>query len=52
MYVVMIETTRGSEDGFTIRYFKQGKSYDVADMLARALISAGQAMEFRLSQKF
>lgn len=41
----MLETRRGSEDGFVVRRFLRGHSYDLADTLARALIRAGYAAE-------
>lgn len=45
MQITMLETRRGSEDGFTVKQFEQGKSYDVSDMLARRFIRSGSAIE-------
>jgi hypothetical protein len=45
MLIQMLETRRGSEDGFAVRCFQQGQCYDMADTLARALINAGFAIE-------
>lgn len=43
MHILMLETRRGSEDGFVIRRFYRGAHYDVADTLARAFIREGWA---------
>jgi len=45
MNIFMLETRRGSEDGFAVRCFEAGSNYDVADTLARAFISKGWAIE-------
>lgn len=43
MQVTMKETRRGSEDGFTVRCYEQGETYDIADGLARAFLRDGSA---------
>lgn len=43
MRVRMLETRRGTEDGFVVRRFEQGIVYDLADCLARRFIAAGRA---------
>ncbi len=43
MRVLMLETRRGSEDGFAVRRFHKGCCYDIADSLARAFLRAGWA---------
>jgi hypothetical protein len=45
MLIRMLETRRGSEDGFIVRCFEKHHCYDVADMLARSMIRAGWAAE-------
>lgn len=44
MRILMLETRRGSEDGFVVRRFCRGLSYEVADTLARAFIRAEWAV--------
>jgi len=41
----MLETRRGSEDGFAVLRFEKGRRYEVAESLARAFIRCGWAME-------
>jgi hypothetical protein len=41
--IKMLETRRGSEDGFAVRRFEKGEAYDVADTLARSFLNAGWA---------
>jgi hypothetical protein len=43
MLITMLETRRGSEDGFTVRQFIRGQKYDVADALARRFLNCGWA---------
>lgn len=43
MRVRMLETRRGTEDGFAIRLFEQGREYEMGDFLARQWIAAGRA---------
>jgi len=50
MRIAMLETRRGSEDGFVVRRFEQGRIYDVADMLARTFIRAGWALEYETTR--
>src|SRR5688500_13257611 len=45
MNIQMLETRRGSEDGFAVRCFQKDACYYIADTLARAFISAGWAVE-------
>jgi hypothetical protein len=45
MRVRMLETRRGTEDGFTIRQYMRGMEYDMGDGLAYAFIAAGMAMK-------
>lgn len=44
----MLETRRGSEDGFVVRCFEKEQLYDVSDTLARAFIRSGWAIEDNL----
>lgn len=48
MVVVMRTTRLGSEDGHAVRIFETGKSYDIADTLARWFICNGWGTEARL----
>ena len=41
MLITMLETRRGSEDGFICRRFHKGITYFIADSLARAFLRAG-----------
>lgn len=43
MLIKMLETRRGSEDGFVVRRFMQGETYDVADSLAKRFLNDGWA---------
>jgi hypothetical protein len=43
MLVRMLESRRGTEDGFAVRWFECGRVYDLADCLARGFIAAGRA---------
>jgi hypothetical protein len=43
MRIKMLETRRGSEDGFTVRRFEEGEQYDVAEGLARQFLKDGWA---------
>lgn len=45
MQIRMLETRRGSEDGFRVRVYEQGEEYNLADGLARAFLAAGFAEE-------
>lgn len=45
MQIFMLQSRRGSEDGFSVRFFEAGLLYDVADTLARAFIQADWATE-------
>jgi hypothetical protein len=44
MLILMLETRRGSEDGFSVRRFLKDHFYDIADTLASAFINAGWAL--------
>ena len=39
----MLQTRRGSEDGFAVRVFYRGCNYDIADALACQFIRLGWA---------
>ena len=39
----MLETRKGTEDGFTIKEFYEGQNYDVREGLARSFFLAGYA---------
>lgn len=43
MLVRMLESRRGTEDGFVVCRFERGRVYDLADCLARGFIAAGRA---------
>lgn len=43
MKIKMLQTRRGSEDGFNVQRFEQGQSYDMADSLARQFLKEGWA---------
>lgn len=45
MRITFKETRRLSEDGFTVRRFEAGQTYEVADSAARAAIRNGWAFE-------
>lgn len=44
MKIKMLETRRGTEDGFTVRQFFAGEEYEVRDHLARSFFTAGFAV--------
>lgn len=43
MQILMKETRRGSEDGFAVKQYHKGESYDVAHTMGAAFINAGWA---------
>lgn len=43
MKIKMLATKPGSEDGFTIRDYVEGREYEVGDALAKTFIDAGEA---------
>lgn len=43
MRIRMLQTRRGCEDGYRLRCFIAGRTYDIADGLARAFLRAGHA---------
>lgn len=46
MRVRMLQTRRGTEDGFRVRQYKYGKVYEIKERLARSFIAAGYAVPF------
>lgn len=44
MLLTMLETRRGTEDGYTIRLYVRGETYNLGDTLAHAFLSAGFAI--------
>ncbi len=51
MRIRMLETRRGTEDGFTIKQYNSGEEYDVRDHLALAFLAAGFAIPIKKSKK-
>jgi hypothetical protein len=47
MLIKMLQTRRGTEDGFSIQQFFKDQEYDVRDNLACAFIAAGYAQPGR-----
>lgn len=47
MHVRMLETRRGTADGYTIRQYQRGEIYDLPDTLANAFFAAGFAVPVR-----
>lgn len=45
MWIEMLETKRGSEDGHIINRYYEGVTYDVADTMGAAFIHNGWAKE-------
>ena len=45
MQIQMTQTTRGSQDGFTIERFHEGQTYDVRHGLASQFIARKQAVQ-------
>lgn len=43
MIITMLRTARGTEDGFSIQQFFQGKTYDIRDNLACSFLQRGFA---------
>ena len=46
MLVTMLQTRRGTEDGFALRQYHKGHTYDMRDNLACAFISNGYGEPF------
>ena len=44
--VKMLETRKGTEDGFTIRQFQRDEIYEIRENLARSFFAAGFAVKF------
>ncbi|MDB2415493.1 hypothetical protein N9W34_06950 [Rickettsiales bacterium] len=42
--IKMLETRKGTEDGFTVRQFRCGEIYEIRDGLARSFFAAGFAI--------
>ncbi len=47
MLIKMLETRRGTEDGFTVRQYRKGDVYEIRDHLALAFLAAGAAIKVR-----
>ena len=45
MRIRMLETRRGTENGFTINRYERDKEYEMGDSLASAFIAAGFAVK-------
>ena len=45
MRLKMLESTRGSEDAYSVKLYEAGKEYDIADGLARDFLSRKVAVE-------
>jgi len=44
MRITMLDSRFGSEDGYIVVRYEQGKTYDVTDRLARSFIARGYAL--------
>lgn len=44
MLIYIMETVRGSEDGFKVRRFHEGQTYDIAQSLAAGFIRNGKGL--------
>ena len=44
MLLTMLETRRGTEDGYTIRLYMRGETYNLGDTLAHSFLAAGFAI--------
>jgi hypothetical protein len=40
----MLQTRRGTEDGFSVRQYQEGEVYEVREHLARMFLAAGYAI--------
>jgi hypothetical protein len=49
MHILMLQSRRGSEDGYALRFYQQGHCYRAGDRLGRTFIRLGWAMECHLS---
>ncbi len=47
----MLQTRKGSEDGFTVRQFVEGEIYEVRENLARSFFAAGWATRVEVCLK-
>ncbi len=43
MFIMMLQTRCGSEDGMVVRCFEAGTHYEIAENLARAFLREGSA---------
>ena len=43
MKVKMLQTKRGTEDGFTVQQYLEGSTYDLTDQLAKNFLATGVA---------
>lgn len=48
MQITMTITRRGSEDGFSVKRYESGETYELGDSLARKFIREGSAYEASL----
>jgi len=44
MRVRMLQTRRGTEDGFVVRLYQAGRDYHITDYLAKRFIASGYAI--------
>lgn len=45
MLIKMLCTIKGTEDGFIVRQFKEGETYDIRESLARLFLSNKEAIK-------
>lgn len=45
MRIRMLETRRGTEDGYTVRQYVRDEIYEMGDSLARSFLAAGFAVK-------
>ena len=50
MFIFMLSTHRGSEDGLSLRLFRRGEYYDISHTLACSFILRGWAVESRYAE--
>lgn len=50
MFIEMLDTRRGSEDGFSVKRFYEGRKYDMRDSLAREFIRNGYAKRVTMTE--
>jgi hypothetical protein len=49
MRIHMLHTRAGSEDGFSVKFYERGQSYEVSELLGGILVSKGAASIERAS---